>query len=81
MTSKTSTIRIGRYHNTSFPSVYSNFKLQLNLFVLLNDLPPEHEIVTSQKVQGYCFDIPPLHLIDWKKGILDGKSWADEVGA
>jgi hypothetical protein len=81
MSAKTSTIRIGRYHTTSSPSVASKFKPPSNLFALLNDLPPEYEIATPNKDKDYYLDIPPFHQIDWRKGILNGKSWADEVGA
>jgi hypothetical protein len=84
MSAKTSTIRIGRYHNTSSSSVTSKSKVPTNLFALLDDLPSEDEIVTTNKDKDdkdYYLGIPPFHQIDWKKGILNGKSWADEVGA
>ena len=81
MSAKTSTIRIGRYHNTSSSSVASKFKPPSNLFALLSELPPDYEIVTQDKEKDYYLDIPPFDQIDWKKGILNGKSWADEVGA
>lgn len=81
MNAKTSTIRIGRYHTTSSPSVASKFKAPTNLFALLSELPPDYEIVTQDKEKDYYLGIPPFDQIDWRKGILNGKSWADEVGA
>ena len=81
MSAKTSTIRIGRYNTTSSSSVASKFKPPSNLFALLNDLPLEHEIATPDKDKEYYLGIPPPDQIDWSKGIMNGKSWADEVGA
>ena len=83
MSAKTSTIRIGRYHTTSSSLVASKFKAPTNLFALLSELPPDYEIVTQdkEKEKDYYLDIPPFDQIDWRNGILNGKSWADEVGA
>tara|TARA_B000000441_G_C21508670_1_gene213672 strand:+ start:97 stop:324 length:228 start_codon:yes stop_codon:yes gene_type:complete len=69
-------IRIGRFHNNIH---FTPKKHTTNLFDLLNQVSSDD--LESPKQNKSYQDIPPIHLIDWKKGILNGMSWADAVGA
>lgn len=73
--SSASTIRIARYnHKTSIPN-----KSFTNTFYILTQLSSDTETTTfSKDSHNY---IPPIDQTDWKKGILNGLSWADVVGA
>ena len=73
-----SNIRIGRF-NTNNSSSFPKTKQIPNPFDLLIQVSSDD--LESPKQTKIYQDIPPINLIDWKKGILNGMSWADAVGA
>tara|TARA_Y100000389_G_scaffold69001_1_gene65595 strand:+ start:46033 stop:46275 length:243 start_codon:yes stop_codon:yes gene_type:complete len=78
-TTPSSKIRIGRFDNNIN---FTSKKYTTNLFDLLNQVSSDDlEFQKSPKQNKSYLDIPPIHLIDWKNGILNGMSWADAVGA
>ena len=78
-TTYSSKIRIGRFDKNIH---FTPKKHITNIFDLLNQVSSDDlEFQKSTKQNKSYLDIPPIHLIDWKHGILNGMSWADAVGA